>query len=80
MKQEMGAPPRQADDDQRPGKRTPIHHDSPYLPRRGDLARAVTGCQAVCERECSLCRGVVKSTLLIAVIMDFALPAERERK
>ncbi len=44
--------------------------------------RPGSGCESmstVCEHKCSLCWGVVKSTLLIAVIIDFTIPVQRER-
>lgn len=71
MKQEMEVPPCQTDDDQRPGKPPAIHHDSRYLPRRGDLAEVGVD---VCVR---LCWDAAKRTLLIAVITDVTVPAQR---
>ena len=64
-------------------KRTPIHHDSPYLPRRGDPGSGVwidVRGVCVCVCVCVCVGGVVKSTLLIAVIIDFAIPAQREKE
>lgn len=52
-------------------KRTPIHHDSPYLPQRGDPGQCVNRC----PQKCSLCCEV---DTVIAVII--ALPVQRQGK
>lgn len=46
----------------------------PIFPRRGDPGAGCESMSTVCEQKYSLCvGGVVKSTLLIAVIIGFSL-------